>query len=288
MGTPEPAQPPCRAGRLPVPVARTARAHKRRPDPAAAGRVRPHGRADGRGSVPLPHLVARARAAGQSADAATCYAQAFELWRGEPFATLDTPWINDIRTGLQRERHNAELDRADVELNRGRHATLVPALSARVSAHPLDERLTGQLMLALYGCGRQADALRHYHRLRQRLADELGADPTPPLRRLHEQILRGEPAPAGQPGHSATAAGSSQPGPAQAADRKPAAEPPPAQQPAAVPPPAQPPADVPDFTGRTDQLRSLDALLSTDGAARTAVVSAVSGTAGVGKPKPGS
>jgi DNA-binding SARP family transcriptional activator/tetratricopeptide (TPR) repeat protein len=221
-------------------------------------------------------LVARARAAGQSEDAATSYAQAFALWRGEPFATLDTPWINDIRAGLQRERHNAELDRTDVALTRGLHAALVPALSARVCAYPLDERLTGQLMLALYRCGRQADALQHYHRLRLRLADELGTDPTPPVQRLYERILRSDPALAGPPStvdHSAAAAASSRPGPAQAAVR----------EPAAVPPPAQLPADVPDFTGRTDQLRSLDALLSADGAARTVVISAVSGTAGVGK-----
>jgi DNA-binding SARP family transcriptional activator len=155
-------------------------------------------------------LVARARAAGWSEDAATGYAQAFELWRGEPFGPLDTPWINDIRAGLRRERHNAELDRTDVELSCGRHAALVPALSAGVCAYPLDERLTGQLMVALYRCGRQADALRHYHRLRLRLADELGADPTPSLQRLYERILRGDPALAGPlsaADHSAAAAG---------------------------------------------------------------------------------
>ena len=77
---------------------------------------------------------------------------------GDAFATLDTPWLNAVRETLHRQRLAAELDRNDLAL-RGEHAALLAELSTCAAAHPLDERLTGQLMLALYRCGRQADAL---------------------------------------------------------------------------------------------------------------------------------
>jgi DNA-binding SARP family transcriptional activator len=200
-------------------------------------------------------LVAAARAAAADQQAAVHYAQALELWDGEPFATLDTPWVNDLRAALERERRSAELDRHDVELRCGRHAELLPRLSSLAGLHPLDERLVGQLILALYRCGRQADALASYQDLRLSLASELGADPSPPLQQLHGQILRAEdvvtlPAPT----HGA-------------------------------PPPAQLPADVDGFAGRDDELADLDALLSglADRSPTAVVISAVSGSAGVGK-----
>jgi predicted ATPase/DNA-binding SARP family transcriptional activator len=139
------------------------------------------------------HLAAQARAAGDNGDhdtAADRYEQALGLWRGEAFATLDTPWVHTVRTALDAQRLATELDRNDLALDRGRHAELVGELLDRAAAQPLDERLAGQLLLALYRCGRQADALARYEHLRRRLAEELGADPSPPLQRLHAAILR--------------------------------------------------------------------------------------------------
>ncbi len=191
--------------------------------------------------------------------AAQLYAEALELWRGEPFAGLDTPWLDSIRHVLSNERFAAELDRNDVLLRLGRHTELLPALTAAVAEHALDERLAGQSMLALYRCGRQADADEQYRRIRRSLADELGSDPGAALRKLHERIIAADPA--------------------LLAD---VPDGPPAARAAAVP--AQLPADVRAFTGRTAELEILDGLLTPPGADDPPVtIALLSGTAGVGK-----
>ena len=100
--------------------------------------------------------------------------------------------MNDVRTALEAERLSVALDRNDVALRAGRHAELLGELAAALHAHPLDERLAGQLMLAQYRSGRQADALDTYRQMRDRLVDELGVDPSPALRRVHQQILDGD------------------------------------------------------------------------------------------------
>ena len=84
--------------------------------------------------------------------------------------------------------------RIDADLALGRHDALTAELEHLVAEHPLRERLHGQLMLALYRCGRQADALAAYRRVRDLLADELGIDPGEPLRRLHASVLAHDPA----------------------------------------------------------------------------------------------
>lgn len=202
------------------------------------------------------HLVSLARAADAAETAAALFADALALWRGEAFATLDTPWLHDVREALCGERLAAELDRNDLALDRGEHATVLGELSARAAAHPLDERLAGQLILALYRCGRQADALRQYDLLRRRLAAELGADPGPPLRKLHQRILTADPAINGAPAPGR----------------------------AGLPVPRQLPTPPRLFTGRVRELALLDAILDDTRAAPSAVViSAVSGAAGVGK-----
>ncbi|MFS8099249.1 AAA family ATPase [Lentzea alba] len=139
-------------------------------------------------------LVRQAKATSDDRAALEVFEQALSLWRGELFAGHDTPWLADARTSAELELWEARLDHVDVALRCGRHAALVPELSTVAGRHPLDERVAGQLMTALYRNGRQAGALEVYQRIRRRLADELGADPGPALRRLHHQILTADPA----------------------------------------------------------------------------------------------
>ena len=139
------------------------------------------------------HMAAQARAAADPLEAAALFDKALDLWRGEPFAALDTPWVDEVRTALEAERLSVVLDRNDAALRAGRHAELLGELTAALQAHSLDERLAAQLMLAQYRSGRQAQALDTYRQMRERLVEELGVDPSPPLREVHLQILDGDP-----------------------------------------------------------------------------------------------
>ncbi|BBY79098.1 AfsR/SARP family transcriptional regulator [Mycolicibacterium pulveris] len=139
------------------------------------------------------HLVSAARSATDVEDTARMLERALALWRGEPFAVIETPWANGLRNVLERERFSALLDRNDAALAAGRHADVLASASEALDENPLDERLAGQLMLAQYRGGRQADALDTYRTMRQRLVDELGVDPGPALRAVHQQILDGDP-----------------------------------------------------------------------------------------------
>ncbi|WP_241845109.1 AfsR/SARP family transcriptional regulator [Streptomyces silvensis] len=141
-------------------------------------------------------LAAQARAARAAQDgerAAGLFQRALGQWQAETFAGMDTPWFNELRDTLARERLAAELDGNDIALRQGRHSELLAPLTARAATYPLDERLAGQLMLALYRAGRAADALAHYRNLREHLAEELGVDPSDSLRGLHQQLLTGDP-----------------------------------------------------------------------------------------------
>ncbi|UMP00028.1 AfsR/SARP family transcriptional regulator [Amycolatopsis sp. EV170708-02-1] len=139
-------------------------------------------------------LVGQARGADSDEQAAGLFGSAFMLWRGEPFASLDSPWLAQIRAALAVERFTARLDHIDVELRLGRDALVLPALAEEVAAHPLDERLAAQYLLAMYRSGQQAEALEHYQRFRRDLADQLGVDPGPALRELHSRVLSADPA----------------------------------------------------------------------------------------------
>ncbi len=138
-------------------------------------------------------LPVRAREQREAREALALVEDALALWRGEPLAELDSPWARAVRERLHRERAAAEADRVDWALACGRHHGVLPELTARADAEPLDERVVGQLMLALYRSGRQADALTRYQRTRHHLTEQLGADPGPALRDLYQRILVADP-----------------------------------------------------------------------------------------------
>ncbi|SCG02909.1 DNA-binding transcriptional activator of the SARP family [Streptomyces sp. MnatMP-M17] len=213
-------------------------------------------------------LVERARTADDS-EAEALFEEALALWRGDAATEQDSPWFNSLREALRRERHAAELDLVDIRLRSGRHTGLPAELATRVEAHPLDERLVGQLMLALYRGGRPADALARYEEIRQRLATELGTDPGPPLRELRQRILTADPV-LDKPAPVRRTPGSS------GSPVEPAAPP--------APVPRQLPAPPPMFTGRSRELARLGKLLEPRAErGGTVVISAIGGTGGIGK-----
>ncbi|MFC6092541.1 AfsR/SARP family transcriptional regulator [Saccharothrix lopnurensis] len=205
-------------------------------------------------------LLARARSAPDPVDGLAAVDRALDLWRGEAFTGLVTPWAVTGRETLAVERWTAELERTDLALRLGRHTDLLPELAARTRRHPLDERLAAQYVLALARSGRQAAALSHYEQVRARLADELGADPGLALRDLHQRLLAADPAVlAGRPAAAAPAT----PAPTAGAPR-------------------QLPAPPRSFIGRADELSALTAALD-DVPAGAVVISAIGGAGGIGK-----
>jgi DNA-binding SARP family transcriptional activator len=135
---------------------------------------------------------ARARRAdGDLAAASVLLRLGLSLWRGPALADLaEIPALAPLLVAVDARRDVLRHECYDVELELGRHLALVPELEAAVAEAPLDERLAGQHMLALYRSGRQADALAAYRRTDELLRDQLGIEPGQQLRALHESILR--------------------------------------------------------------------------------------------------
>ena len=124
------------------------------------------------------------------AGAAEALRRALALWRGPPLAEFAYEPFAQVELGRLEELRLATLEeRFDVELALGLHAALVGELQALVAEQPLRERLHGQLMLALYRSGRQAEALEVYQQLRHVLVGELGIEPTQTIRELERAIL---------------------------------------------------------------------------------------------------
>ena len=137
----------------------------------------------------------QALAAGRGDDAAAALRAAFGLWRGPPLAEVaSAPFAPAEITRLEEQRLAALELRVEADLAAGRHAELIPELQRVTSEHPWRERLHGQLMLALYRDGRQADALEAYGHAREKLGDELGIEPGPELHDLHQAMLLHDPA----------------------------------------------------------------------------------------------
>jgi DNA-binding SARP family transcriptional activator len=136
----------------------------------------------------------RVLAAGDARSARAKLDDALRLWRGEPLADLAYESFCQAEVGRLEELHTAALEeRIAAELELGRHTELVGELRTLVRAQPLRERLHGQLMLALYRSGRQAEALGAYADARRTLVEELGIEPGRELRELHQAILEQEP-----------------------------------------------------------------------------------------------
>ena len=136
----------------------------------------------------------RALAAGEADRAAQRLRQGLALWRGPPLADFTyEPFAQQEIARLDELRLVALEQRIDADLALGRHAQVIAELEALVREHPLRERIRGQLMLALYRCGRQAEALEAYRDAHRRMSEELGLEPGPELRELEARILAHSP-----------------------------------------------------------------------------------------------
>ncbi|WP_237109921.1 AfsR/SARP family transcriptional regulator [Nonomuraea sp. MG754425] len=179
-------------------------------------------------------LVARARAAGRTEEAATRLREALALWRGDPLSDLPASpsWDARLRS-LTQARLAAAEELIATKLATGEHASAIDDLRDLIGEHPYREDLWQQLILALHRGGRRAEALHAYTVVRAQLVEELGIEPGHDLREAHARVLAEE-----------------------------AAEPAPAP---VAPPPYQLPADIADFTGRAAAVTALTNCLSARG-----------------------
>jgi DNA-binding SARP family transcriptional activator len=179
-------------------------------------------------------------------------AAALALWRGTAFDGIRSDWLaQSVAPALQERYLTAVERRIDLDLAGGAQPDPTE-LAELTERHPLRESLWARLLRVLESAGRPAEALERYETIRRRLAEELGADPSPELRQVHADLLAGGVSPGGR----------------------------------AVP--RQLPAAVNGFAGRVAELAALDALLDPPDTAtsRSPGIVVIAGTAGVGKPNP--
>ncbi len=210
---------------------------------------------------------------------------ALALWRGSPLADIPCQALL-LAEGphLEEQRLQALQWRIEASLQLGQHHKVTPQLQALTAAHPLREPFHGQLMMALYRSGRQAEALAAYRTARRIIVTELGLDPGPELQLLHQRILAGDCEPVAAASHAV-----GQPAWSELALAAPAVgdQVGPAGYAAQVPVPRQLPAPVAGFTGRDAELAALTSQLGPrpepNAPGPALVISAIGGTAGVGK-----
>ncbi|MGV9293700.1 BTAD domain-containing putative transcriptional regulator [Amycolatopsis sp. NPDC003676] len=196
-----------------------------------------------------------ARRTEELGEAARALRECLSCWRGAALADIPSDLLRTIHAPrLEQERLTAMESLFHAELQLGKHRELVQELRTAADAAPLRERLHGQLMLALYRSGQQAEAFAVYSRIRRALAHELGVDPTAELQKTYEQILAGDPAPA---------------------------VPVPAGSPARELVPHQLPTAVPDFVGRDQLVNKIENVLA--GSSASSPVLVLTGLPGVGK-----
>ncbi|MFC4591478.1 AfsR/SARP family transcriptional regulator [Sphaerisporangium corydalis] len=191
------------------------------------------------------------RAEGRTAEAVDRLCRALALWRGAPLADLPGSPLWDGRLGpLADARLAAAEELLALRVALGQHASAISELRGLLVEHPFREGLWRQLMLALHGSGRQAEALRAYTTIRDRLVAELGIEPGAELREAHATVLAGAPPPGAR---------------------------------SARPTPYQLPPDVPDFTGRAGDVAAVIETLAPRAAAGPPSITLVVGPPGVGK-----
>ncbi|MFF4443197.1 BTAD domain-containing putative transcriptional regulator [Streptomyces sp. NPDC001502] len=266
--------------------------------------------------VDLLEFDALTKAAGQAlreggrSEAAEALRSALALWRGSVLSGTGGPVIEAAAIALEERRLAAAEQFFDLSLALGESGELISGLRALITQHPLRETLRGQLMLALYRSGRQAEALKEYGEVRELLVDELGIDPGPRLARLYEAILRDSPELAAPERPAPVTAAPVRPVPGPAAPVEPAPEPavpaPAVSEGAAPEAPARTepdregepgtrvapadapctlPYDLPDFTGRAKELAELFDYVQDEGRGgeRYARIVAIDGMGGMGK-----
>ncbi|MER5795486.1 BTAD domain-containing putative transcriptional regulator [Streptomyces sp. NPDC001980] len=205
----------------------------------------------------------RTVASGDLASASDQLSAVIDLFRGEPLAGLPGPFAQEERQRWQERRRTFRLERLKCLVLLGRFGDALDdlsGLSASSAADRYDESLTALRIRALYGCGRQAEALNAFEDMRVRLRDELGADPGEELRRVHAAVLRQDDAFLLRP--------QARSGPRESAL------------------PAELPHGTQGFVGRSSELARLNGLLPHEqepGASNTVVISAIGGAAGIGK-----
>jgi DNA-binding SARP family transcriptional activator/tetratricopeptide (TPR) repeat protein len=211
----------------------------------------------------LRRLATQASDTGCTADdRMALWREAVGLWRGEPLAGLGGDWVERTREAWFGQYRDAVLGWAYAEIRAGDPTQVIDPLTQLLERYPLVEALPAMVMRSLYAAGRRTEALEHYAAASRRLEEELAEPPGAELQAVYLAVLR----------------------------REPELPPPVGAQPAGTAVPAQLPADVRGFAGRADELAQLDAIATNvgDGAtpggeATAVVISAIAGTAGVGK-----
>ena len=211
----------------------------------------------------LEHSARSRTVAGEPESAAALLDEALGLWRGEPLADVPSEVLHRETVPGLVEQHLAAVEaRMDLDLGLGRHGERIPDLVALTTEHPLRERAWAQLMLALHRSGRSAEALEAYGQAGKILAEELGIDPGTELRELHQAILTSDP--------TLTITGRA-PGSTRQSSLAPRVVP------RQLPPPST------NFVGRAAEVQRLGDQLEAASESPLMVISAIGGTAGIGK-----
>jgi DNA-binding SARP family transcriptional activator/tetratricopeptide (TPR) repeat protein len=223
-------------------------------------------------------LVAEARAEadrGKLADAAATLRTALALWRGPMLSDIESDLVQREAASFAASKITAIEKRIRLDLALGWHEAICGELAALVKEYPLNERFSEFWMLALYRCGRQADALEVARRTRSVLVAELGIEPGHDLQKLETAILNRDPSLDLQRPGSAAVAVRTESAPVQA---------PPRTAPEVVPVPRQLPPSVADFTGRVAHIEAIKQALAEENLDEYAMrIVAISGKGGVGK-----